>query len=647
MGIVYKARQLNLKRLVALKRILSGSHADVDETARFRREAEAAAQLQHPNIVHVYDILEADGCLYCSLEFVEGGSLDKRLTGQPSPPRQAAELVEVLARAVHFAHRHGIIHRDLKPSNVLLTQDGTPKITDFGLAKRIDVPADQTPTGAILGTPGYMAPEQASGQVKAIGPAADVYALGVILYELLSGRRPFQAATTLELLQQVVSQAPAPPSRLEPSVPADLEAICLKCLEKEPARRYGSAQELANELRAWLAAQPLPLPTASAEGAVSPETLPPGQTLPPTAVSANVPRPPGWRRRLRWLLAAAATAIVVVLLLVWLKWLIDRPSPSPEGEPSWALFSTGGAEGEVFDRIAFPTRTVGYAASRQALYKTEDGGASWRRIRENKSPERVHLLRFQDAQTGWLGTDQMFRTEDGGASWSPVRWDQSMRIVSGLAIGADGWMLAGGNAAQGDLILYRKAGDRAGWDKLDPEATGYWGGSGHPFRRWFVGEMAVAGDRVALVALFAGYEDRGVLLRTENGGDTWTAVLTPDHELYGVQFTDNRHGWLTGSGGSLWRTADGGLTWQPQANPAGITLGCLAFAPKGGALGLAALWKGDILMTHNGGGDWETVHVDLEYSLPSAAVVDGGCAYVLGSDGRVARYLDPAIPAVK
>jgi serine/threonine protein kinase len=296
MGIVYKARQLNLNRLVALKRILSGSHADVEETARFRREAEAAAQLQHPNIVHVYDIREPDGCLYCSLEFVEGGSLDKRLTGQPLPPRQAAELVEVLARAIHFAHQHGIIHRDLKPANVLLTQDGTPKITDFGLAKRIDVPADQTPTGAILGTPSYMAPEQARGQVKAIGPAADVYALGVILYELLTGRRPFQAATVLELLQQVVSQGPVPPSRLESSVPADLEAICLKCLEKEPARRYGSAQELANQLRAWLAAQPLPLQTACPEGAVTPETLPPGQgqkrhPVPPGPQAGTHPRP--------------------------------------------------------------------------------------------------------------------------------------------------------------------------------------------------------------------------------------------------------------------------------------------------------------------------------------------------------------------
>src|SRR5262249_19943295 len=201
-----RARQVNLNREVALKRVLSGAHARAEETARFRREAEAVARLQHPNIVHVYDIIEADGCLYCSLELVEGGSLDRRPAGPPLPPRGAAELVEVLARAMHHAHQRGIVHRDLKPANVLLTADGTPKVTDFGLAKRLDQSMQQTPDGAMLGTPSYMAPEQARGDVKAVGPATDVYALGVGLYELLTRRRPVRPATLYRALPELGSR---------------------------------------------------------------------------------------------------------------------------------------------------------------------------------------------------------------------------------------------------------------------------------------------------------------------------------------------------------------------------------------------------------------------------------------------------------
>src|SRR5262249_53221761 len=210
MGVVYKARHLALKRTVALKMILAGGIAGQRELARFRIEAEAVARLQHPNIVQVFEVGEAGGHPFCALELVEGGSLKERLAGTPQPPRRAGQLAEVLARAMHAAHQKGVVHRDLKPANVLLTEEGVPKGTDFRLAKRLDEDSGQTRTGAVMGTPSYMAPEQAAGQVQAIGPAVDTYALGAILYECLTGRPPFRAATVLETLEQVRSQEPVP-----------------------------------------------------------------------------------------------------------------------------------------------------------------------------------------------------------------------------------------------------------------------------------------------------------------------------------------------------------------------------------------------------------------------------------------------------
>jgi serine/threonine-protein kinase len=252
MGVVYQARQQGLNRLVALKMILAGTHAGPQELARFRIEAEAVAQLQHPNIVQIYEVGEHGRCPYFSLEFVDGGSLDKKANGSPLPPRQAAELIATVARAMHAAHQRGIVHRDLKPGNILLTADGVPKITDFGLAKRLDSQQGQTASGAVMGTPSYMAPEQAGGRSKEIGPAVDVYALGAILYEMLTGRPPFRAESALETLVQVVEQDPAPPRLLSPKVERDLETVCLKCLEKEPAHRYASAAALAEDLEHYL-----------------------------------------------------------------------------------------------------------------------------------------------------------------------------------------------------------------------------------------------------------------------------------------------------------------------------------------------------------------------------------------------------------
>jgi tetratricopeptide (TPR) repeat protein/tRNA A-37 threonylcarbamoyl transferase component Bud32 len=257
MGIVYKARQTKLNRLVALKMILVGSYASLEQQARFRTEAEAVARLQHPNIVQIHEVGEHEGISYFSLEFVAGGTLAQKLAGTPMPPEAAARLVESLALAMHMAHQRGIVHRDLKPSNVLITFDGVAKITDFGLAKILDEVDVQTLSGAVMGTPSYMAPEQASGIRQPISPAVDVYSLGAILYETLTGRPPFRAATALDTLRQVTHEEPVAPRRLQSTVPADLQTICLKCLQKEPGKRYASGKDLADDLRRFLENKPI------------------------------------------------------------------------------------------------------------------------------------------------------------------------------------------------------------------------------------------------------------------------------------------------------------------------------------------------------------------------------------------------------
>jgi WD40 repeat protein len=282
MGVVYKAKQVALNRVVALKMILAGGHAGADARARFRKEAEAVARLQHPHIVQVFEVGEHEGRPYFSLEYVDGGSLAGRLNGTPRGPREAAALVRTLAEAVQAAHEKGVVHRDLKPANVLLAfpsfsrrsesgagatsppaplserrlNEAVPKITDFGLAKKLDEEG-QTQTGEIVGTPSYMAPEQASGDKRQIGPASDVYALGAILYELLTGRPPFKGPTPLETILQVAADEPVPPRRLQPKLPRDLETVCLKCLQKQPAKRYASARALAEDLRRFLAGEPV------------------------------------------------------------------------------------------------------------------------------------------------------------------------------------------------------------------------------------------------------------------------------------------------------------------------------------------------------------------------------------------------------
>ncbi|MGP0063331.1 MAG: WD40 repeat domain-containing serine/threonine protein kinase [Isosphaeraceae bacterium] len=257
MGVVYKARQVRLNRPCAIKMILAGAHATPEAVARFIGEAEAIAKLQHRHIVQIYSIGEAGGLPFFELEYLPGGGLEKRLDGTPWLPKRAARLVEILARAMAEAHRLGIVHRDLKPPNILVAADGTPKITDFGLAKAVGSESDLTQSNAIMGSPSYMAPEQAGGYTKQAGPSADIYAMGAVLYELLTGRPPFRGATLLETIEQVKTSEPVPPSRLVPKLPYDIETICLKCLEKDPEKRYEKAQALAEDLKRFKADEPI------------------------------------------------------------------------------------------------------------------------------------------------------------------------------------------------------------------------------------------------------------------------------------------------------------------------------------------------------------------------------------------------------
>jgi hypothetical protein len=324
MGVVYQARQLALNRPVAIKVLASGALAYPSERWRFLREAQATACLQHPNIVQVFEVGEHGGYPYITMEMVSGGNLARRIAGKPQPPAEAAQLTETLARAIHWTHQRGVIHRDLKPSNILLTEDGVPKIADFGVARHLSASSGATRPGDMLGTPSYMAPEQAAGRAHEAGPSADVYALGAILYELLTGLPPFRTDSPRQTTALVLSQEPVPPRRLHPRVPRDLEAICLKCLQKEPSRRYPSAAELADDLRRYLNGEPI------------------------TA------RPVGWGERLvKWvrrqpavsaLVAVAAAGVVTVVLAMTAPTRPHTSTTSPPPPLIWD-FSPGDFQG--------------------------------------------------------------------------------------------------------------------------------------------------------------------------------------------------------------------------------------------------------------------------------------------------------------
>ncbi|HEY5992316.1 MAG TPA: serine/threonine-protein kinase, partial [Candidatus Udaeobacter sp.] len=256
-GVVYRARQKSLNRTVALKVIGLGQWSSTPHLKRFRHEAEAAARLEHPQIVPIYEIGERDGSCYFSMQFIEGGQLDQILKREPVSTRRAAELLVKIARTVQFAHEHGILHRDIKPGNILLDKNGEPHLTDFGLARLIEQESTITHSSDVLGTPSYMSPEQAAGRTKELTAAADVYSLGAVFYQMLTGEPPFAGGTTYETIRKVLDTEPPDPRLLNPKIGRDLSTICLKCLEKDPQRRYSSALALAEDLEHWLRHEPI------------------------------------------------------------------------------------------------------------------------------------------------------------------------------------------------------------------------------------------------------------------------------------------------------------------------------------------------------------------------------------------------------
>jgi eukaryotic-like serine/threonine-protein kinase len=308
MGTVYRARQPKLQREVAIKMVRAGRHARTEQLERFRAEAEAVARLRHPNIIQIYEVGEWRGQPYFSMEYVRDGNLEQRLSTGLIPPPEVAQILRSLAEAMHHAHSCGVVHRDLKPANVLLRRKPLgssgeageeslePLVSDFGLAKLLDEEGP-TRTDAVLGTPQYLAPEQAEGRSREVGAQTDVYALGVILYEMLAGRPPFLGASTLEVLDQIRSTDPLPPSRVQPRIPPELEVICLKCLAREPSRRYATAADLADDLGRYLRGEPI-----------------------------HARRTPTWLRVSRWIrrkpvlasLSALSLGAVTALLGMWL-----------------------------------------------------------------------------------------------------------------------------------------------------------------------------------------------------------------------------------------------------------------------------------------------------------------------------------------
>lgn len=547
MGVIYRARQIGLNRLVALKMVLSGEFAGPRELARFQRESEAAARLHHANIVQIYEVGAHEGRPYFSMELVDGGRLDEQLSRELPTPRQSAALLLKLARAAHYAHQRGVVHRDLKPGNILLANcdanhgvafplgsNGTghvePKISDFGLAKRVVEGNDQhTRSGAVVGTPSYMAPEQARGRSAEIGPAADIYSLGAILYELLTRRPPFLAGTPLDTLRQAQHDDPAAPSRLRSSVPRDLDTICLKCLEKDPGRRYATAEALAADLQRFLGNEPI---AAKAVGVVE--------------------RLSKWTRRrpaLAGLIASLAIGFVSVLGL-W------RTAESRRGQ---ALASLDKAE-----------------QARAAAQQARDGAEQSRTIaidaREN-AEHQLYFNRIALALSDWQSyrvarADQIL--ESCPPRFRHWEWDylkgvcnsqvRTFRghsdLVSSIAISPNGKFIASGTGEWG----WSRAGEVILWDFATGESI--YNLRGHTGQ---ISAVAFSPDSKLLVSTSIGWQaaGRGAVKVWNLSGEELYELPAPAKEVYALAFAQTPNGPVLAAGGldgliSLWSMSESG-----------------------------------------------------------------------------------------
>jgi hypothetical protein len=474
MGVVFRARQSSLNRIVAVKMILAGNLAKPDDLRRFRSEAEAAAHLDHPNILPVYEVGEHDGRPFFSMKLATGGTLADRIPNLVADAGATAALVAKLARAVHFAHQRGILHRDLKPANVLLDADGNPLITDFGLAKRTGTDSGMTHTGAIVGTPSYMAPEQARAN-QAATTAADVYALGAILYELLTGRPPFKGESVMETLLQVMDELPKNPRLANPQADPDLCAIALKCLEKEPSARYESAADLADDLDRWISGEPTlarPLgPAGQAWRWVKRHTTA-AFTLPalglvigiwpalitdvevrPELLPASLASPLGWYRLLRiHPLAYVLVSLITVLLFIAFGWLVVRVS-RPRTVASAFGFAVAVAAISSIGATLFTAPLV----MEQARSTVADG------------KERVHPVADADPDSHWLTNAQ----QPGTDSHAELEYLRQFLPPEKQSLNYDGWeddirrlrkhaarvnRLRAGYGALGEEVIYGTAG---------------------------------------------------------------------------------------------------------------------------------------------------------------------------------------------
>jgi WD40 repeat protein len=646
MGVVFQARQMSLNRPVALKMILAGQLANETDVKRFYTEAEAAANLDHPGIVPIYEVGQHEGQHYFSMGFVEGQSLAQRLADGPLPPREAAALMVQVAEAIDYAHRRGVIHRDLKPGNILLDRNGHPRVTDFGLAKRIQGDSGLTGSGQIMGTPSYMPPEQAGGNRGEVGPASDVYALGATLYALVTGRPPFQAATAMDTVLQVITEEPVPPRRLNPSVPRDLETICLKCLEKEPVKRYTSASTLAEDLRRYLAGEP---------------------------ILARPVGPP--ERAWRWCrrnpivagavgLVAAALVVVVVLSLLY----ADRQTRLAASESlraddqarysreqAQAAASLKEALSQSNRRLAVLNYERGQAAFENGqfgpgvLWMVESwrsavaaGDPGWRHAaRANMAAWQSHdiavkaLVSHQGAVTS-LAFSPDGRTILTGSQDNTARlWDAATGRPIGPALAHQWWVRAVAFSPDGKAVL---TGSLDGTARLWDAATG------RP-----IGPPLTHQDRVWAVA----FSPDGKRVLTGSGDKTarlWDAAtgkpighpLTHQAMVYSVAFSPDGKGVLTGSSDKtarLWDAATGKPIGTPMTHQAMVW--SVAFSPDGKAVltgsgdKTARLWDAatgqpiGTPMTHRG-------------EVLSSVFSPDGKAVLTGSQDKTARLWDAA-----